>query len=126
MFEQNSLTIQRCISKKIKKATTDSHKNLTENLSDRAEMKNLINIYAAMQNITLEKACKELHDENCQSFKDKLTESLIANITPISNKIAELMQDLTYIKKIITTGKEQAANIANENLKEIRKIVKED
>jgi tryptophanyl-tRNA synthetase len=111
------------IHKKIKKATTDSCDNLVDNLQNRPEIKNLINIYAAMKNIDLEKACSELGNESCSSFKEKLAELLIAKILPIRNKIMELMQDTAYIKQMIAAGNEKAVNIAGCSLKEIKKIV---
>ena len=111
------------IYKKIKKATTDSCGELTKNLQNRPEIKNLINIYTAMKNINLGQACAELKNENCSSFKEKLAELLISEISPIRNKIMELMEDTTHIDKIIAVGCERATSIADCNLREIKKIV---
>ena len=55
--------------------------------------------------------------------KNKLTELLINEICPVGKEISKLMEDRTYLLKILEKGKEKAHIIAEENLKNIREKI---
>ena len=44
-------------------------------------------------------------------------------ICPVGKKIKELLDDKSYLEKVLTEGTEKARNIAEYNLKEIRNAV---
>ena len=52
----------------------------------------------------------------------KLTELLIDEITPVGKEINKLFRDKSHLERILKKGKEKA-NIAEENLKNIREKV---
>ena len=56
-------------------------------------------------------------------LKDKLAELLIEEICPIGKEIKKLMNDETYLLKILKKGTEKARIKAEENLKNIREKV---
>ena len=113
------------IVKKIKKAKTDSEP-IPDNLGDlakRPEALNLLNIYSDIKGENIEKTLKEMAGKDFSYFKPKLSEILVETISPIGNRIKDLLKDETFLKDVIKKGKEKASLKAEENLKKIREIV---
>ena len=113
------------IIKKIKKAKSDSS-TIPDNLKDlgeKHEALNLINIYSDLTNISLEQALNELKGKEYSYLKNKLSEVLVEIICPVGKKIRELLNDKSYLEKVLKEGAEKARILAEYNLKEIRNAV---
>ena len=113
------------IIKKIKKAKSDSS-TIPDNLKDlgeKHEALNLINIYSDLTNISLEQALNELKGKEYSYLKNKLSEVLVEIICPVGKKIRELLNDKSYLEKVLKEGAEKARILAEHNLKEIRNAV---
>ena len=113
------------ISKKIKKAKTDSLPipEKIEDLKNRSEALNLLNIYSSLTNSSVDKIFKEMSGKDFSKLKDKLSDALIAVICPIGKEIKKLNEDKSYLLKILNDGSNKARKIANENLNQIKEIV---
>ena len=113
------------IIKKIKKAKSDSSP-IPDNLKDlekKHEALNLINIYSDLTNISLEQALNELKGKEYSYLKNKLSEVLVEIICPVGKKIRELLNEKSYLEKVLKEGAEKARILAEYNLKEIRNAV---
>ncbi|MDC0513690.1 tryptophan--tRNA ligase [Pelagibacteraceae bacterium] len=113
------------IVKKIKKAKSDSSV-IPDNLKDlekKSEALNLISIYSDLNNNTLEKSLNELKGKEYSYLKNKLSEVLIEVICPVGKKIKSLLDDKSYLEKVLKEGTEKANDLAEHNLKEIRNAV---
>ena len=113
------------IIKKIKKAKSDSSP-IPDNLKDlekKPEALNLINIYSDLSGTSLEHVLNEIKGKNYSHLKDKLSEVLVEVVCPIGKKIKYLLEDKSYLEKILREGSEKARNLAVHNLKEIRNLV---
>ncbi len=113
------------IEKKIKKAKTDSLP-IPDNLKDlqeKPESLNLVNIYSDLIEKNPEKVIEEIKGKDYSFLKKKLTETLVDKICPIGLEIKKLMNDKSYLEKILKDGREKAGSIAEHNLKEIKNIV---
>ena len=113
------------ISKKIKKAKSDSDKipdNL-KSLEKKPEALNLINIYAEVSKTSSANVLNEMSGKEYSFLKTKLAEILISEITPVGKEIKKLLEDRSHLEKILKKGKEKANIIAEENLKNIREKV---
>ena len=109
------------IDSKIKKAKTDSMpfpENI-ENAKSRPEALNLITIYAAMNNIEIEKVIEEYANTEFSSFKKKLSESIISTLSPIGIEINKLLDIQDYLDSIILKGADKARSIANPVINEV-------
>jgi tryptophanyl-tRNA synthetase len=111
------------IADKIRKSKTDNFNNITKDLDDRPEARNLIDIYASFANIEHKKACEELEEKNFSQFKQLLTDLLISKLTPITKEIEELKQDEVYLRHILHDGKSKALEMADNNIAEIKRII---
>ena len=110
---------------KIKKAKTDPMPMPSDikNLSQRPEAENLLGIYSSLQNQNLEKSVNEFEGKNFSEFKEKLSEILIENISPISKEIKKLLNDEKYLDKILLEGSQKADKIASKKIREIKELV---
>ena len=113
------------INKKIKKAKSDSEPipdNL-KSLEKKPEALNLLNIYSELSKNNLEKTLQDMAGKKYSFLKNKLTEILVNEITPVASEIKKLLDDKSHLKQILKNGSEKANIIAEENLKKIRDIV---
>ena len=113
------------INKKIKKAKSDSEPipdNL-KSLEKKPEALNLLNIYSELSKNNLEKTLQDMAGKEYSFLKNKLTEILVNEITPVAKEIQKLLDDKSHLKQILKNGSEKANIIAEENLKKIRDIV---
>jgi len=110
---------------KIKKAKTDPlpMPKTIEELDERAEAKNLIGIYSSLTGSNLEKSVESFAGKNFSKFKEKLSEVLVEKIKPISIEIKKLLNDQSYLDKILLDGAERANLIAAKKIKKIKEIV---
>ena len=113
------------INKKIKKAKSDSEPipdNL-KSLEKKPEALNLLTIYSELSKNNLEKTLQDMAGKEYSFLKNKLTEILVNEITPVASQIQKLLEDKSHLKQILKNGSEKANIIAEENLKKIRDIV---
>ena len=113
------------INKKIKKAKSDSEPipdNL-KSLEKKPEALNLLTIYSELSENNLEKTLQDMAGKEYSFLKNKLTEILVNEITPVASEIQKLLDDKSHLKQILKNGSEKANIIAEENLKKIRDIV---
>ncbi len=113
------------IIKKIKKAKSDSATIPDEfkKLEKKPEALNLINIYSEVSEKKINDVLNIMAGKEYSFLKDKLAELLIEEICPIGKEIKKLMNDETYLLKILKKGTEKARIKAEENLKNIREKV---
>ena len=113
------------ISKKIQKARTDSEPlpaTLPE-LGDRAEAKNLINIFAALSERDAEAVCLDYEGRGFAEFKRDLADLSVSVLGPITEEMARLMNDKTYLDSILSEGANNANKLASPILKQVQEIV---
>ena len=125
-FSRISLTDSaETISQKIQKAKTDplNLPSSLEELEDRPEAKNLINIYASLQNIPLQKAIDEISNSNFSSFKAKLADLAVETLVPISTEINKLMDNPEHIDQILHEGSQKANELASPVVTEAYEII---
>jgi tryptophanyl-tRNA synthetase len=101
------------IAKKIRKAKTDPEplpETLAE-LSGRPDARNLINIFAALQEVEPQVALDQVTGLQFGSFKPILADLAVEKLAPISSEMARLMQDTAEIDRILARGAERAREI---------------
>ncbi len=113
------------IAKKFKKAKTDPEPlpETLEGLADRPEARNLVNIYAAMADMTNEQVITEYAGAGWGRFKPALADLAVEKLAPISTEMARLMDDPAEIDRILGRGAERAREIAEPILKQTYDIV---
>ena len=110
---------------KIKKAKTDQYP-IPDNINDldnRPEALNLINIYASFSNKSVKETLHQFSGKGFAQFKESLSDLIINEISPITKEMKHLMNNKDEIIKILIDGSSKAQEIANEVLIDIKKII---
>jgi tryptophanyl-tRNA synthetase len=102
------------IAKKIRKAKTDPDPlpETVEGLESRPEARNLVNIWAALADSTVEDVVTQNAGKMFGYFKQDLADLAVEKLAPISGEMARLMQDPAEIDRILGRGAERAREIA--------------
>ena len=110
---------------KIKKAKTDNLSMPTskDELRNRPEINNLIEIYSSFTDENLVKSLNNLNGKSFSDLKNLISEILVEQIEPIGKKINELLKDRDYLDKILLEGSIKANNIADKKVKELKEII---
>lgn len=113
------------IAKKIRKAKTDPDALPSEakGLEDRPEARNLVNIYAALADMSVEQVLADHGGAQFGAFKPALADLAVAKLSPISAEMSRLMGDVTEIDRLLARGAEQAREITQPILKRTYDIV---
>ncbi|MDP2740024.1 MAG: tryptophan--tRNA ligase, partial [Pseudorhodobacter sp.] len=113
------------IAKKIRKAKTDPEPlpDSLEALRDRPEARNLVNIFAALADLSPEAVIAQYAGAQFGSFKPALADLAVARLAPISTEMSRLMQDPAEIDRILGTGADRAEAIARPILDQVYDIV---
>ncbi|MBY6043391.1 tryptophan--tRNA ligase [Phaeobacter italicus] len=101
------------IAKKIRKAKTDPEALPSEakGLEERPEARNLVNIYAAMAEMSIDQVLAEVGGKQFSEFKPMLADLAVAKMSPITTEMARLMENQDEIDKILARGSERARAI---------------
>ena len=113
------------IAKKIRKAKTDPDALPSEagGLEQRPEARNLVNIYAALAEMSLEDVLRDHGGQQFGQFKPALVDLAVEKLSPISKEMARLMAAPSEIDRILARGAEQAREITAPILAKTYEIV---
>ncbi|WP_439123133.1 tryptophan--tRNA ligase [Marivita sp.] len=113
------------IAQKIRKAKTDPDALPSEvkGLEDRPEARNLVNIYAALAEASVDDVLRDVGGKPFSEFKPMLSELAVEKLAPISGEMARLMQHPEEIDAILRKGADRARTIAAPILKQTYEIV---
>lgn len=113
------------IARKIRKAKTDPGALPSEaaGLADRPETRNLVNIYAALNDQSVDDVLRDVGGQQFGAFKPLLADLAVAKLSPISQEMARLMADPSEIDRILSRGAGQAREITAPVLEKTYEIV---
>jgi tryptophanyl-tRNA synthetase len=113
------------IAQKFRKAKTDAEPlpETVEGLKDRPEARNLVNIYAALAEMTPEAVIGEYAGQGFGTFKPALADLAVSKLSPIADEMKRLMADPAEIDRILGDGAERANAIAEPILAKTYDIV---
>jgi len=103
---------------KIRKAKTDAEPLPSEaaGLEGRAEAKNLVSIYAAMADESVDAVLARFGGQGFGAFKPALGELLVETLTPIATRLNALKADTAAIDAALEKGAERAKALAQPTL----------
>ena len=110
---------------KIRKARTDPDPiaGLPQAMENRPEALNLLGIYAALSDTSLEETCQTFEGANFSTFKKDLADQIIAVMDPIRREMLALLKDPATLDGVLKKGGEAANDLASKNLREIKEII---
>jgi len=108
------------ISEKIKKAVTDSGKEIVYK-PDKPALSNLLTIYSLLGNKSISEIEKLYQGKGYAEFKSDLAEVVIDFLRPFQRRYNALADD--DVLKVLADGAAKAENIASQTMKEIKKAI---
>jgi len=113
------------IANKIRKAKTDPEPLPSEaaGLEGRPEARNLVGIYAALTDKSVDQVLADVGGQQFSAFKGQLTDALVAKIGPIGAELRRLAADETEMDRLLALGAERAHAIAAPIIAEVYDIV---
>ena len=116
----NLLDTPEIISKKIKRAKSDSYIGLEFNNPERPESRNLLMIYSILSGKEISQCENEFSETGWGTFKKLFTEQVIESLVPIQEKYKVLINDPHQLNNILIEGKERADDLAKKTLKRVK------
>ncbi len=113
------------IAKKIRKAKTDPEPLPGEarGLEGRPEAANLVGIYAALSDKSVEQALADVGGKQFSEFKQILSELCVEVLGPIGNEMKRLVAEPQHIDAILRDGADRARETSRPILEEVKDIV---
>jgi tryptophanyl-tRNA synthetase len=113
------------IAQKFRRATTDPHPlpETEDGLEGRAEVDNLVGIYAALADISKARVLSEWGGKGFGAFKPALADLAIARLGPVAAEMRRYMAEPAEVDRILADGGERAAAIAAPVLADVRRLV---
>ena len=116
---------ENLISKKILKAKTDSlpFPENEKDLEGRPEINNLLNIFMAIEDVSLPNLIQSYAGMEFKKFKEDLADCLVSKLSKISSEMRKLLSDNQYLDSILSEGSMNAQEIAKKNILDIKKLI---
>jgi tryptophanyl-tRNA synthetase len=113
------------VAQKIRKAKTDPHPlpGNVEELAQRPEAENLVNIYAGLSDQSAENVITEFAGAQFSTFKNALADLAVAKLTPIGAAIRRYLSDRAELDRVLSSGAARARVIVEPVMREIRRLV---
>jgi tryptophanyl-tRNA synthetase len=113
------------IASKIKRAKTDPLPlpSAAEELKDRPEAENLLNIYAALADQDRDAVIAQFAGQQFSGFKNALADLTVAKLEPIAKQMRRLLADPAEIDRVLKSGALRARSIATPIMDEVKRHV---
>ncbi len=113
------------IAKKIRKAKTDMDPlpDSKDGLEGRPEAQNLVTIYAAMTDRSVDAVLAEVAGKQFSEFKPLLADAAVAHLATITGEMRRFMADPAEIDSILHVGAARAREISAPILAEVRDLL---
>lgn len=106
------------ILKKFKRAVTDSEGEITGN-PERAGVYNLLSIYSACTNKTIDEAVASFAGKGYGDLKSAVAEAVIETLNPIRTEYNRLLAEKTYLTETMKRGAERAQATARKTTQKV-------
>lgn len=110
------------IIRKFKRAVTDSGSEI-KCAADKPGVTNLLSIYSAVTDKTIEEAEKEFAGKGYGEFKLAVGEAVADTLAPVQTEFQRLQGDKAFVESVYKKGAEAASYIANKTLRKVYKKV---
>lgn len=111
------------IVRKCKRAVTDSDTEIMYDVENKPGVSNLLCMYAAASNQSIEQAEKEFLGLGYGALKTRTAEAVIALLEPIQQTYGKLIGDKAYLGEVLSKNAERARSMAFKTLRKVYKKV---
>ena len=113
------------IAQKFRKARTDAEPlpESAAGLAERAEARNLVTIYAALSDVSVDAVLSEFAGQGFGAFKPALADLAVATLGPIRDRMNALLEDRGAVSSILAAGGAKASALAAPTLRAAQEAV---
>lgn len=111
------------IREKIKKAVTDSGREIKYDSRNKPAISNLMKIYSAFSGQSLKNVEKRFKNKSYGDFKKELAEIIIAGLKPLQERKKRLEKQSQKIKIILEKGAQKANRVSQATMAEVKKKI---
>lgn len=108
------------IRKKLSRAVTDSV-GVVNYTDEQPGVKNLIDIICCIKGISPEEVVNQYANKGYADLKRDVAEIIIEELSPIQEKVTELLNNKTYLEEVYKKGAEKANYISKKTLRKMQK-----
>ena len=112
----------KTVRKKIMSAVTDTGSEVKFDPENKPGISNLLTIYAAMKDISIEEAEKEFIGKRYGEFKTAVADAVIAELEPFQNRYKEIVETKAY-EAVLKEGAIKAKAMAHKTLVKVQEAV---
>lgn len=111
------------IAAKFKKAKSDMGEGISFDAENRPEAANLLQIYAALSNQSIEKTVTQFATSNFSQFKSTLADVAVDILAPITTRYRELIADMSQVDAILQKSAERATAMTITTMNEVKELM---
>ncbi len=109
--------------RKIKRAVTDSAREITPESLHHSGIGNLLTIFSVLNDMSLEAVANQFEGQQYSVLKGELADSLVAFLEPFQQRYSKIIGEKGYLTDILDQGAGQARYLATKTLSKVyRKI----
>ncbi len=113
---------EKQIRKKIMSAVTDSGSEIKYDVENKPGISNLLTIYAALKNVTVDQAVEIFHDYRYGDFKKEIATAVVEELIPLQNRYHNALES-GLVDRVLLEGAKKASVVANKTLVRVQKAV---
>ena len=102
---------------------TDSDKEIYFDEDKKPGISNLLSIYAALDNISIDEAQRLFASSSYKEFKEAVGEKCVSVISPIQERYKEILNDKSYLESVMKQGAEKAEYLAYKMIRKVNKKI---
>lgn len=114
---------EKTITKKFKSATTDSVGKVNFDPENQPGVSNLLTIYAACKNISMDEAVSYFQPEGYGFLKTEVAKAVCDELAPIQKRYYEIIDNDMLIKESLQKGEAAASKIACAKIKQVHDTI---
>jgi tryptophanyl-tRNA synthetase len=118
----NLLDTEEEIREKIKKAVTDSGSSISKDSGGEA-ISNLLSIYSAFKDQSLETSLSDLEGKSYSEFKSILADLVVKDLSLVRQKYNKIREDGSVIRKILDEGRDYSLEKSSKTLQTVKEKV---
>ena len=108
---------------KIRKAVTDSGKEIVYDREKKPAISNLLAIFSELSGKSIEELEKEFEGKSYSHFKDALAETVISVLSPIQQKFKQYIEERSFLEKVLNEGREYTIEKAEKKVKKVKEAL---
>ncbi|MEK7149476.1 MAG: tryptophan--tRNA ligase [Patescibacteria group bacterium] len=111
------------IKEKIKRAATDSGREVAYHPESKPAISNLIRIYQGFSDLTAKEIEHKFEGATYSQFKKDLAELIIESLRPFRARKKLLSRKIGFVEKIMESGRKKAETQAAKKMKQVKKVL---